>query len=157
MNIREYNMVRKWSAGIALALVALAPLAVAEDSIGKGPVVVPMAPIEQSAESVARVEMLEKAENQTKLFSTVGGDPAINGEYVFMVVYSEDMTADNATFMIGDFNSWEIVEQTKDAVTLKISRSWIDDASGDIKTAEEKWRVPMVKPDAKELTITIVP
>lgn len=148
-------MVSKWYAGMALAFVAFAPMAAADDTIGKGPVTIQAAPIEQSAENVAKVVWLDQAENMTKLFSTVGGDPAINGEYVFMVVHTEDMSADNGTFMIGDFNSWEIVEQTKDHVKLKISRSWVEDSSGEIKSTEETWTVPMVKPDAKELKITI--
>lgn len=150
-------MAWKSGAGFALALMAFAPAAMAEDAIGKGPVVVKAAPVEQRAESVARVEGLDKAETPAHLFSTVGGDPAINGEYVFMVVHPEDPSQDYATFQIGDFNSWDILEQTKDHVTLKISRSWVDDPTGEIKTADEKWQVPMVKADAKELTITIVP
>lgn len=145
----------KLSTGFAVALLALAPLAVAENSIGKGPVVIKAAPIEQAAESVARVETLDKAAEFTHLFSTTGGDPAINGEYVFMVVSPEDMSQDSAKFWIGDFNSWEIAEQTKDYVVLKVSRSWVDDPTGEIKSTEEKWKVPMVKSSATELTITI--
>ena len=109
----------------------------------------------QAAENVAKVEVLEKAAEMTHLFSVTGGDPAINGEYVFMDVSPEDMSQDSAIFQIGDFNSWEILEQTKDHVLLKVSRSWVDDPTGEIKSTEEKWKVPMVKADAKELTITI--
>ena len=150
-------MVSIRTAGLALAIVLAAAPAFAEDSIGKGPITVQAAPVEQRPEAVARVVSLDKAEEATHLFSTVGGDPAINGEYLFMAVFPEDMSADYSTFQIGDFNSWDVVEQTKDYVVLKISRSWIDDASGDIKTAEEKWKVPMVKAGSKDLTITIVP
>lgn len=148
---------RGWMCAGALALAGAAVPAAAEDAIGKGPVTIPMAPVEQSAVAVAKVEYLDKAENFTKLFSTTGGDPAINGEYVFMAVFPESMADDTATFWIGDFNSWEIAEQTKDHVILKVSRSWVDDASGEIQSTEEKWKVPMVAPTAKELTVTIVP
>ena len=149
-------MTWKLGAGVALALVAFAPLAVAEDMIGKGPVVIKAVPESgQAAENVAKVEVLEKAAEMTHLFSVTGGDPAINGEYVFMDVSPEDMSQDSAIFQIGDFNSWEILEQTKDHVLLKVSRSWVDDPTGEIKSTEEKWKVPMVKADAKELTITI--
>ena len=149
-------MTWKFGAGIALALVAFAPLAVAEDTIGKGPVVIKaVTESGQAAENVAKVESLDKAAEMTHLFSVTGGDPAINGEYVFMDVSPEDMTQDSAIFQIGDFNSWEILEQTKDHVVLKVSRSWVDDPTGEIKSTEEKWTVPMVKADAKELTITV--
>ncbi|BCW89126.1 hypothetical protein sos41_22820 [Alphaproteobacteria bacterium SO-S41] len=147
-----------WTLGasVALALVAFAPLAVAEDMIGKGPVVIKAVPESgQAAENVARVESLDKTEESTHLFSVTGGDPAINGEYVFLDVSPEDMSQEDAIFQVGDFNSWEILEQTKDHVVLKISRSWVDDPTGEIKSTEEKWTVPMVKSTAQELTITV--
>ena len=150
-------MLGKWLSAGALILAGAVGPATAEDTIGKGPVLVARAPIEQSASSVGQVEFLEKAEHQTKLLSITGGDPAINGVYLFMVVDPESMVEEVASFQIGDFNSWEIAEQAKDHVTLKISRSWVDDASGEIKSTEEKWSVPMVAPNAKELKITIVP
>lgn len=141
--------------GAALLLAAASPLAMADDMIGKGPITIQAAPVEQSAVSVSTVVWLEKAEETTKLFSTVGGDPAINGEYLFLAVFPEDMSADVATFQIGDFNSWSVVEETKDHVKLKVSRSWVEDSSGDIKTAEETWTVPLPKSSAKDITVTI--
>lgn len=149
-------MVSKWYAGMALALAAFAPMAAADDSIGKGPITIQAAPVEQSAVSVAKVVWLDKVEDEpTKLFSITGGDPAINGEYLFLAVFPEDMSLEPPVFQIGDFNSWEIVEGTKEHVKLKISRSWVEDSSGDIKSTEETWTVPMVKSSAKEITITI--
>jgi hypothetical protein len=73
-----------------------------------------------------------------KLFSTAGGDPAINGLYTYLAMYDEDERGWSRIFMIGDFNSWEVVEESPVRVVLKVSRSWVEQASGDIKTADEK-------------------
>lgn len=139
-------------AALAFALAGLAPAAEEKPQL-----VIQAAPVEQSAEAVAQVDWLDKAEHTTKLFSTTGGDPAINGVYLFMLVYPESMAEESTTFWIGDFNTYDIVEQTKEHVTLKIGRSWVEQESGEIKSVEEKWQVPMVPPGTKELKITLAP
>ncbi|BCW89125.1 hypothetical protein sos41_22810 [Alphaproteobacteria bacterium SO-S41] len=145
----------KLGAGIALALTAFAPPAMAKDEIGKSPVVIKAAPSDQMAESVYAVVELDKAAEDTHLFATSGGDPAANGLYLFMQVMSEDKMEESPTFWIGDFNSWEVAEQTNDYIILKINRAYTEDASGNILSKDETWKVPMVKSSAKELTVTI--
>lgn len=148
-------MTWKLSAGLALACAVFAPPAMAEDAIGKGPIVIKAAPSDQSAESVNAVVWLDQAAEETHLFGTASGDPAANGQYVFMEVSPEDMSQKSSTFWIGDFNTWEVAEQTKDFVILKINRAWTEDADGNILSRDEKWKVPMVKSSARELTVTI--
>jgi hypothetical protein len=89
-----------------------------------------------------------------KIYSTAGGDPAINGLYTYLTVYTQP-DGWTRTYMIGDFNSWEVIEESPTRVVLKVSRSWIDEPTGDIKTAEEK-RIIEVSPDP-EKPITVTP
>lgn len=89
-----------------------------------------------------------------KIFSTAGGDPAINGLYTYVSAYT---APDGWTrnYMIGDFNSWEVVEESPTRVVLKISRSWIEEGTGDIKTADEKLIIDL--PTTPETPVTVTP
>jgi hypothetical protein len=102
---------------------------------------------------VTDVRMVEGADG-AKIFSTAGGDPAINGLYTYLALFSapEGWTR---VFQIGDFNSWEVVEESAERVTLKVSRSWIEEGSGDVKTAEEYLIVTL--PDEQARTVDITP
>ena len=106
---------------------------------------------------VTDVTFIEASETGAKIYSTAGGDPAINGLYTFLAVAGESPDGGWTVFLIGDFNSWEIAEQTKDHVVLKVSRSWVEQETGEIKTVEEKLKVPLVAPGARELTVTQIP
>lgn len=90
-----------------------------------------------------------------KIFSTAGGDPAINGLYTYLARFDEDERGWTQVYMIGDFNSWEVVEETPTRVVLKISRSWVEQESGDIKTVDEKLILDL--PDSGEIPLTITP
>lgn len=89
-----------------------------------------------------------------KIFSTAGGDPAINGLYTYLSAYSapEGWTRN---YMIGDFNSWEVVEESSTRVVLKVSRSWVEEGTGDIKTAEEKLIIDL--PATPEAPVKVTP
>lgn len=102
---------------------------------------------------VTDVRMVEGADG-AKIFSTAGGDPAINGLYTYLAVFTapEGWTR---VFQIGDFNSWEVVEESAERVTLRVSRSWIEEGSGDIKTAEEYLFVTL--PDEQARTVEVTP
>ena len=94
------------------------------------------------------------ADADIKIFSTAGGDPAINGLYTYLAVYTppEGWTR---VYMVGDFNSWEVVEESSSRVVLKVSRSWIDEASGDVKTAYE--RLILDVPGTEDAPLTVTP
>lgn len=102
---------------------------------------------------VTDVRMVEGADG-AKIFSTAGGDPAINGLYTYLALFTapEGWTR---VFQIGDFNSWEVVEESAERVTLRVSRSWIEEGSGDIKTAEEYLIVTL--PDEQATTVEVTP
>ena len=102
---------------------------------------------------VTDVRMVEGADG-AKFFSTAGGDPAINGLYTYLALFTapEGWTR---VFQIGDFNSWEVVEESAERVTLRVSRSWIEEGSGDIKTAEEYLFVTL--PDEQARTVEVTP
>ena len=57
--------------------------------------------------------------------------------------------------MLGDFNSWDVLEESATRVVLKISRSWIEEGTGDIKTAEEKLIIDL--PATPETPVTVTP
>jgi len=139
----------------ALPLFAAAALAATEGPT-TGPEKIAVIAETPAEASVTDVKWIDSAENGAKIYSTAGGDPAINGLYTYLAIPGEAPDGDWRVFQIGDFNSWKIVEQTKDHVTLEVSRSWIDQASGEAKTVEEKLSVPLVGPDATEITVTPV-
>lgn len=147
---------RKLTLAAVIGAAALfAPISLAAEAAA--PASVPaIPPEEQIGADVTQIVDLEQAENMSKFYTRIGGDPAINGIYVYLAVYGESAAEGWTVFQIGDFNSWEVTEQTKDHATLKISRSWVEESTGDIKSVEETWKVPMVAPTAKELPITVV-
>ncbi len=92
-------------------------------------------------------------QGDAKIYSTAGGDPAINGLYTYLAVI--DNVADGwRVFQIGDFNSWKVIEQSSGRVVLSVSRSFLDNA-GEIKTVEEKLIVAV--PAFAETKTTITP
>jgi hypothetical protein len=89
-----------------------------------------------------------------KLFSTAGGDPAINGLFTYLAVYTQP-EGWTRVYMIGDFNAWEVIEESASRVVLRVSRSWVEEASGEIRTAEEKLIIDV--PEDPEAPIKITP
>ena len=57
-----------------------------------------------------------------------------------------------AVFAIGDFNTWEVTEQTKAYVVLKVNRTTVDEA-GEMKTVEERLKVPLVAPSTGAMAL----
>ena len=109
-------------------------------------------PEDMDAASVTDVRMIKDVD--AKIFSTAGGDPAINGLYTYLALYT---APDGWTrvFQLGDFNSWEVVAESASQVVLKVSRSWIEEGSGDVKTAEEHLIIKL--PDEAATTIEVTP
>lgn len=101
---------------------------------------------------VTDVRLIKDAD--IKLFSTAGGDPAINGLFTYLSVYTQP-EGWTRVYMIGDFNAWEVVEEAASRVVLRVSRSWVEEASGEIRTAEEKLIIDV--PEDPEAPIKITP
>jgi len=111
---------------------------------------------EERADDVSVARVAPVGESGAKLFSTVGGDPAINGEYLFLAVPSDDAPMeDPKVYKLGDFNSWSLESQSAGQLVIRVSRSWIDEA-GDIKTAQERYVVAVPAWSAGATTITPV-
>lgn len=108
-------------------------------------------PEDMEAAWVTDVRMIK--DTDAKIFSTAGGDPAINGLYTYLALYT---APDGWTrvFQIGDFNSWEVVEESPTQVTLKVSRSWVEEGTGDIKTADEHLILKLPAEDGAVLEVT---
>lgn len=142
--------------GAVLALALAAPAFAAPEGPTTAPEKITAIGEEQPGAWVTDVKWIESAEHGAKIYSTAGGDPAINGLYTYLAIPTDEPGGGWNVFQIGDFNEWKIVEEKKDHIVLAVSRSWVDQASGDIKTVEEKLSVPLVGPEAKEITVTPV-
>lgn len=103
------------------------------------------------AASVTDIHFVKDAD--VKLFSTAGGDPAINGLYTYLAVFTQP-EGWTRIYMIGDFNSWDVIEESPTRVVLKVSRSWIEEGTGDVKTAEEKLILDVPQDETTPLTVT---
>ena len=103
------------------------------------------------AASVTDIHFVKDAD--VKLFSTAGGDPAINGLYTYLAIYTQP-DGWNRIYMIGDFNGWDVIEESPTRVVLKVSRSWIEEGTGDVKTADEKLILDVPQDETTPLTVT---
>ena len=85
----------------------------------------------QYAASVARVVSLTRqGDANASLFSTVGGDPAMNGEYIYLSFESDPHEAAQI-FRVGDVLEWRLVAETRGRLLLAV-RENIMNANGEI-------------------------
>jgi len=112
-----------------------------------------VAPAEEQAgpASVNKIETLTG--DAAKFYSVAGGDPAVNGMVTYLAV-SGGPAEGWKTFQIGDFNDWQIVEQAKGRVVLKVNRSTVDPTSGQIKTGDALLIVGVPAFAVDEVTVT---
>lgn len=115
---------------------------------------IPLEPQPDAAANVARVIQLER--EGAKLYSLVGGDPALNGEYVLLALFESPMEGWR-TYRIGDFNSWDLVEQSAERVVLKVSHSAVDETSGEIVTAEQRLAIQLPAPGTTASSVQMTP
>ena len=101
---------------------------------------------------VTDVHMIKDAD--FKIFSTAGGDPAINGLYTYLAAYTPP-DGWTRVYMLGDFNAWEVIEESPTRVVLKVSRMYLEDGTGEIKTADEKLIIDL--PADPETPVTVTP
>jgi hypothetical protein len=109
-----------------------------------------------NAANVSRVVHLSR--EGVKLYSLIGGDPAINGDYAVLGLFQQP----NGwfTYRIGDFNTWEVVEQSADRVVLQVSHSAVEEGSSDIVSYTQKIAValpPMPEDGDPPATIQVTP
>jgi hypothetical protein len=146
-------MLKSLTAALA---IGLAGLAAAQEGPFKDPVTVPALEEVGNEVAVDQIAFLKAGEADGltyKLYSMSGGDPAINGAQTYLAMIG-DIHEGWTAYMVGDFNTWEVASEAADHVVLKVSRSWVEQASGEIQTAEEMWRVDLPKPGAKAIKIS---
>jgi hypothetical protein len=89
-----------------------------------------------------------------KLFSTAGGDPAINGLYTHIAFPPENNGEGWKVFRIGDFESWKVTEQGPGKVVLAVRVSRIDPSSGNPVTEDKKLIVNFTSGENPTVTVT---
>lgn len=120
-------------AALALGIIAAASPAWAQPIGEGGPATVQPDTDEglQYAAGVARVTALrQQGDLSASIFSTVGGDPAMNGEYIFLSFSNSPHDAAQI-FRIGDVVDYRIVAETRGRVLLQLSEN-VMNAAGDI-------------------------
>jgi len=126
-------------AALALGLMAAASPALAQPIGAGAPATVQPDTDEylQHAASVASVHQLNRqGDLSATIFSTVGGDPAMNGEYVFLSFSGSPHDAAQI-FRIGDVLSYRIVAETRGRVLLQVTENVMND-SGEIGTRSRR-------------------
>lgn len=105
----------------------------------------------QWAASVTEVTVLDGQSG--KVFSTAGGDPAINGLYTY-IAFFDGPDAGWRSFMIGDFESWTVAEQAPGRIVLDVSVGRIDGDSGEAVSTSERRIVEWTGELPTEVTVT---
>jgi len=103
--------------------------------------------------TAASVTQVHEIPGGGKIFSTVGGDPAVNGLYTYLALYQDNATGWRV-FQIGDFESWRVVEQAPGRVVLHVVTGAIDPATGTAARADGKLIVQFVGEGATTITVT---
>jgi hypothetical protein len=144
-------------AALALGLMAAAGSVSAQPVGDAAPVTIEPDTDEylQHAASVARVTPLRhQGEVSATIFSTVGGDPAMNGEYIFLA-FDIEPHEPSRIFRIGDVLSYRILSETRGRVLLQVSENVMNDG-GEIGTRNRRVLVTWTPgPDGAPSTVTV--
>lgn len=109
-----------------------------------------------NAASVSQVAWLPDVD--AKVYSVVGGDPAINGLYTQIAFPPEGPDGDWTVFRVGDFESWQVIEQGPGRVVLQVRVSRIDPSSGNPVTEDKKLIVAWTGgPEQPPAAVTVTP
>jgi hypothetical protein len=113
----------------------------------------------QGAASVTAVQPLNDHGYSAKLLNLVGGDPAANGNQLWLAFFvspAEGWTM----FMIGDFASWELVEEGAQGLIFDITQDVVGDDGNIVRGPTERLIVNYAPggPEATApATITVTP
>lgn len=89
-----------------------------------------------SGAHVTQVEWL--SDQDAKLFSNAGGDPAINGLMTYIAFPPEGPDESWAVYQVGDFEEWSVGEKGPGKVVLDVRVSRIDPSSGNPVTETKR-------------------
>ena len=120
-----------------------------------GPPVTVEAEEEEGVQWAASVMQIHPMEDQNaKIFATAGGDPAINGLYTYLGLLGEPAEGWRV-FRIGDFESWQVIDEAAGRVVLEVAESSINPDTG-LAMTRRKRVIVRFNPDAPE-NITVTP
>jgi hypothetical protein len=117
-----------------------------------GPTALELAVSDQEGAFVSQVVQLQTID--ARIYGVVGGDPAINGVFTYLAVFDEPIDAPQV-YRIGNFNEFELVSEQPGQATLLVSRSEVDQASGDVRTYAERLVID-IPVDASNPRLTVL-
>lgn len=122
----------------------------------------PAGPAEPAAETtdefavsgahVTQVEWLPTID--AKLFSSAGGDPAINGLLTYIAFPPENNGEGWRVFRVGDFEEWKVSEQGPGRVVLTVRVSRIEPSTGNPVTEGKRLIVNFTSGENPTVTVT---
>lgn len=120
----------------------------------------PAAPVAAEAEedniqwAASVTEVVWLPDLNAKLFSTAGGDPAINGLYTYIAIPPENPGDGWAVFKLGDWETWKVSEQAPGRIVLDYRVSRINPETGDPVTEAKRMIVTFTTGENPTVTAT---
>jgi len=120
----------------------------------------PAAPVAAEAEedniqwAASVTEVVWLPDLNAKLFSTAGGDPAINGLYTYIAIPPENPGDGWKVFKLGDWETWKVSEQAPGRIVLDYRVSRIDANSGDPVTEAKRMIVTFTTGETPTVSAT---
>ena len=109
----------------------------------------------EAARQAAAVTQVHPLETQdARLFSTAGGDPAINGLVTWLGLF-QGPAEGWRVFRIGDFESWRVIDEGEGRVVLEVAESSLNPDTG-LAMTRRKRVIVRFNPDSPQ-NITVTP
>lgn len=121
--------------------------------VGPARTVQPVAEDDNALYAANVTEVHGMADQGAKIFSTAGGDPAVNGLYTYLALYQNNAEGWRV-FMLGDFESWKVIEEGRGRVVIHYEQSGVDQATGTIARADGKIIVEWAGDGATSVKVT---
>lgn len=103
--------------------------------------------------SAAVTEVHPMPNQGAKLFSTAGGDPALNGLYTYLALF-QGAAEGWRVFQLGDFESWRVLEEAPGRVLIEVRQSTLDPTTGQAVTATRRLSVSFDAAAPESVTVT---
>ncbi len=117
------------------------------------PLSVPPTEDEGTVQAAYVTQVHAMPEQNARLFSTAGGDPAVNGLYTHLALF-QGPSEPWRVFRIGDFEAWEVAEEAPGRVVLQVRESAIGPETGSARTTARKLIVQWSGPTAEAISVT---
>ena len=89
-----------------------------------------------------------------KLYSTTGGDPAINGLVTYIAFPPDSPDQGWTVFQVGDFEEWKVIDHAPGKVVLQVRVSRVDPSSGNPVTENKKLIINFTAGAPRTVTVT---